>query len=254
MPPLPPCRCPVTRHLPLLTRAGYGPSVDAKTDELRAAHDALAEFYAGRLAGALDRMPADLAVLGLFCDLTLAAGLGTGVGDVGCGTGRLAPYLAARGLGPRGIDLSPEMIRVARRDHPGFDFDVADLRELPFGDASLAGLVCWYSLMYLAPADRPAAFGELARVLKPGGYLVTAFKAGDSRVRRGGRSTGLGVEFDIYWLSPGEMERQVTDAGFAAVFWGGRPAEGQEDSLQGYLLAQKSSGPPIRAGARRQEP
>ena len=226
--------------LPLAGRAGYGPSVDAKTDELRAAHDVLAEFYAGRLAGALDRMPAERAVLGLFCDLTLAAGLGTGVGDVGCGTGRLAPYLAARGLGPRGIDLSPEMIRVARRDHPGFDFNVADLRELPFGDASLAGLVCWYSLMYLAPSDRPAAFGELARVLKPGGYLVTAFKTGDSRVRRGGRSTGLGVEFDVYWLSPGEMERRVTDAGFAAVFWGGRPAEGREDSPQGYLLAQRS--------------
>jgi SAM-dependent methyltransferase len=223
--------------------------VDAKTDELRAAHDVLAEFYADRLAGALDRMPAERAVLGLFCDLTRAAGLGTGVGDVGCGTGRLAPYLAARGLGPRGIDLSPEMIRVARRDHPGFDFDIADLRQLPFGDASLAGLVCWYSLMYLAPSDRPAAFGELARVLKPGGYLVTAFKAGDSRVRRGGRSTGLGVEFDVYWLSPGEMERRVTDAGFAAVFWGGRPAEGREDSPQGYLLAQRSSGRPIRAGA-----
>ncbi len=94
------------------------------------------------------------------------------------------------------------MIHVARRDHPGFDFNVADLRELPFGDASLAGVVCWYSLMYLAPSDRPAAFGELARVVKPGGYLVTAFKAGDSQVRRGGRSTGLGVEFDVYWLSP----------------------------------------------------
>ena len=45
--------------------------------------------------------------------------------------------LAARGLCSRGIDPSPEMIRVARRDHLGFDFDVADLRELPFGDASL---------------------------------------------------------------------------------------------------------------------
>ena len=183
-------------------KASYGPFVDAKTEELRAAHDVLAELYAARLAGALDHMPADRAVLGLFCDLTLAEGLGTDVGDVGCGTGRLTPYLAARGLSPRGIDLSPGMIHVARRDHPGFDFTVADLRELPFGDASLTGVVCWYSLMYLAPSDRPAAFGELARVVKPGGYLVTAFKAGDSEVRRGGRSTGLGVEFDVYWLSP----------------------------------------------------
>jgi ubiquinone/menaquinone biosynthesis C-methylase UbiE len=214
--------------------------MDAKTEELRTAHDALAEFYADRLADALDRMPGERAVLGLFCELTLAAGLGTDVGDIGCGTGRLEPYLAAKGLSPRGVDLSPEMIRVARRDHPGFGFDVADLRELPFEDASLAGVTCWYSLMYLAPSDRPTAFGELARVVKPGGYLVTAFKAGDSQVRRGGRSTGLGVEFDVYWLSPDEMARRVTDAGFTTVFWGGRPAEGQEGSPQGYLLAQRS--------------
>lgn len=214
--------------------------MDAKTEELRAAHDALAEFYADRLAGALDRMPADRAMLDLFCDLTLAAGAGTDVGDIGCGTGRLEPYLAARGLRPRGIDLSPEMIRVARRDHPGFGFDVADLRALPFEDASLAGVACWYSLMYLTPSDRPAAFGELARAVRPGGYLVTAFKAGDGQVRRGGRSTALGVEFDIYWLSPDQMEHHVTAAGFTTVFWGGRPAQGQESSPQGYLLAQRS--------------
>jgi 2-polyprenyl-3-methyl-5-hydroxy-6-metoxy-1,4-benzoquinol methylase len=76
--------------------------VDAKTEELRAAHDVLAEFYADRLADALDRMPAERAVLGLFCDLALGADLGANVVDVGCGTGRLEPYLAARGLSPGG--------------------------------------------------------------------------------------------------------------------------------------------------------
>jgi len=119
------------------------------------------------------------------------------------------------------------MIRVARRDQPGFDFDVADLRETAFRRrfASWPGLLV---LPHLPRAVRQAAaFGELARVLKPGGYLVTAFKAGDSQVRRGGHSTGLGVEFDVYWLSPAEMERRVTDAGLAAVFWVGRPAQGQ---------------------------
>jgi SAM-dependent methyltransferase len=156
--------------------------MDAKTEELRAAHDVLAEFYADRLADALDHMPTDRAVLGLFCDLTLAAGLGTSVGDIGCGTGRLEPYLAARGLFPQGVGLSPGIIRVARRDHPGFGFGIAD---------------------------------------------------------RGGRTTGLGAEFDIYWMSPDEMRRRVADAGFTTVFWAGRPAEGQEGSPQGYLLVRK---------------
>jgi ubiquinone/menaquinone biosynthesis C-methylase UbiE len=215
-------------------------SVDAKTEELRAAHDVLAEFYADRLRDALDQMPVDRAMLGLFCDLTLAADVGIDIADIGCGTGRLVPFLADRGLTPRGTDLSPEMIRVAQRDHPGFDFSVADLRDLPFDDASLAGVVCWYSLMFLAPDDRPAAFRELARVVKPGGYLVTAFKAGDSQLRRAGSSTGLGVEFDIYWLSPRELKDRVTEAGFEAAFWGGRRAEGQEGSPQGFLIAQRN--------------
>jgi ubiquinone/menaquinone biosynthesis C-methylase UbiE len=60
------------------------------------------------------------------------------------------------------------MIRVARREQPDFEYEVADLRELPFADASLAGIVCWYSLMYLAPSDRPKAFAELARSTSTG--------------------------------------------------------------------------------------
>jgi ubiquinone/menaquinone biosynthesis C-methylase UbiE len=215
--------------------------VDARTEELRAAHDVLSEFYAEYLAGALDRMPEDRAMLGLFCELVLGADLGTNVGDIGCGTGRLDPFLAARGLAPRGVDLSPEMIRVARREQPDFEYEVADLRELPFADASLAGIVCWYSLMYLPPEDRPAAFQELARVVKPGGYLLTAFKAGDGTLRRGGRTTGLGVEFDIWWLTPAEVERRVNDAGFATVFWGGVPPEKEGASTQGFLIARKAT-------------
>ncbi len=82
-------------------------AIAASTAEVRAAHDVLAELYATRLADALDRMPVDRAVLGLFCELTRSAGVGDVVGDIGCGSGRLAPYLAAQGLVPRGVDLSP---------------------------------------------------------------------------------------------------------------------------------------------------
>ncbi len=213
--------------------------MDPKTEELRNAHDVLAAVYVDRLATILDQMPIERAVLGLFAELVREGGTGTDVGDIGCGTGRLAPYLSSQGLSPHGVDLSPEMIRVAQRDYPGHPFQVADLRALPFEDARLDGVVAWYSLMYLPPEHRSSAFGELARVVKPGGHVATAFKLGDSTLRRGGRSLDLGIEFDIYWLSRQEMENRFTDAGFQVVFWGERPAEPDELQPQGYLIAER---------------
>ena len=212
---------------------------DLRTDELRDAHDVLAPFYAERLVDMLDRTPIERAVLDLFCELVTSAGDEPAVGDIGCGTGRLEPYLAQHGVIPAGVDLSPEMVRTAQRDHPGFAFRVADLRELPFGDDELAGVVCWYSLMYLPPEDRSAAYRELARVVRSGGHLAMAWKLGDDTVRRGGGTTGLGIGFDIWWHSDTEIGHLLGEAGFDEVFRARRPAGPDEPQPQGYLIATR---------------
>jgi SAM-dependent methyltransferase len=214
--------------------------MDAGTEELRDAHNVLSEWYAENLAGVLESMPVERAVLDLFAEVTLT--VGAEVADVGCGTGRLLPYLAGRGLSPRGVDLSPGMVEVARREHPGFAYEVADVRELPFGDGSLAGVVCWYSLIFLAPGARERAFAELGRVVKPGGYLVTAFKHGDGTGHRNGPGSivgSLGIDFDRYWLSAREMRERFAGAGFALVFEGRTPPAGAEPPY-GYMLVRKA--------------
>lgn len=210
-------------------------TADARTAELRAAHDVLAEVYAERLPGHQESRPVEQAVLALFAGLVRPGGT---VGDLGCGTGRLAPHLSAHGLVPRGVDLSAEMVRVARRDHPGHRFEVGDLRALPFGDGELDGALCWYSLMYLAPEERAAAYAEVARVLAPGAPFVVAFKAGDGTHRRAGQL--LGVEFDIWWHDPDRLRGELEAAGFGTVFWAGRPAEPDELQPQGFLVVARS--------------
>jgi hypothetical protein len=50
--------------------------------------------------------------------------------------------------------------------------------------------------------------------------LATAVTAGDGEVRRGGPTLGTG--FDVYWLSPAQLEQYVTGAGFSVTFWAPR--------------------------------
>ncbi|MFE9404030.1 class I SAM-dependent methyltransferase [Streptomyces sp. NPDC006530] len=49
---------------------------------------------------------------------------------MGCGTGRITAHLRELGLDVFGIDLSPGMVEVARRDHPGLRFDVGSMTDL----------------------------------------------------------------------------------------------------------------------------
>lgn len=95
--------------------------------------------------------------------------------DLGCGTGRLLAALAARGFDCVGVDLSPEMLAVARRKVPAAEFVQANLVELDaLPDASFDAAACLFSTLgMIGGADnRRRVLGHFARILKPGGVLV----------------------------------------------------------------------------------
>lgn len=105
----------------------------------------------------------------------IAPGPGERILDVGCGTGTLLHVLSVSDptLGLAGVDLSPEMLAVAKRRLEG----AADLREgwaerLPFPDAAFDIAVSTSVLHYLP--DPHAALAEMKRVLKPGGRAVVS--------------------------------------------------------------------------------
>jgi ubiquinone/menaquinone biosynthesis C-methylase UbiE len=99
--------------------------------------------------------------------------------EAGCGTGLFLASLAER-VGATGqvvgVDLSPEFVDLARQRAAALGERVtverADIRRLPFPDASFDAAHCERVLMHLA--DPVAALTELRRVLKPGGVMVAA--------------------------------------------------------------------------------
>ncbi len=120
----------------------------------------------------------DRAMIGLFADL-VGDHDNRQVADIGCGPGHISDFLARRGLTVRGIDLSPEMIGLARRARPDLRFEVGSLLELDIGDGDLGGVLAHYSIIHTPPDRVPAAFAEFSRVLAPGGYLLVSFQTGD---------------------------------------------------------------------------
>jgi SAM-dependent methyltransferase len=92
--------------------------------------------------------------------------------DAACGTGRHAEYLAGLGHRVIGVDSSPDMLARARARVPGADFRPGDLHRLPVPDQAVDLVVCTLALTHV-PA-LPPVLAEFARVLRPGGHLVTS--------------------------------------------------------------------------------
>lgn len=89
--------------------------------------------------------------------------------EVGCGEGRVARELAARGHEVVAVDLTAALLEHARSAAPSLQYARADAAALPIRDGSCDTVVAYNSLMDVE--DMPAAVREAARVLKPKGHF-----------------------------------------------------------------------------------
>ena len=90
--------------------------------------------------------------------------------DVAGGTGDMAVSLVERGCTVTGIDLSEEMLSIARQKAPMVTFMIADAEHLPFPDASFDAVTCAFGVRNFVHLEQ--GLNEMLRVLKPGGQLV----------------------------------------------------------------------------------
>lgn len=182
-------------------------------------------------------------MLALFADMVRAQA-GASVADVGCGAGRITAHLRQLGMDAFGIDLSPGMVEMARREHPGLRFDVGSMTDLALADASVAGLVAWYSLIHVPDDEVSSVFAHFRRVLRPGGPLLLSFHVGDgSRLITQGYG-GHPMKVFVHRRQHDQMTAWLGDAGFAVETC--RTLASAESKLGGIILARRQVTDPAR--------
>lgn len=107
-------------------------------------------------------MPTTLKLLGNVKDKKIL--------DVGCGPGLYAKKLTKKSAKVKGIDLSEELIKIARQENPKLDFKVGDIEKLPYKNSEFDIVLATLVLGHLSNWDK--ALKEINRVLKKEGVFV----------------------------------------------------------------------------------
>ena len=179
----------------------------------RSSYDTDAPGYAEKVSGLLDEMPYLRASLTSFAEQVLDAGGGP-VADVGCGPGYVTGYLHDAGVDAFGIDLSPGMIAIARRDYPDLSFEVGTMTDLALADDSVVGIVAFWSVIHVPDHAVPGVFEEFRRVLRPQGLVLIGFHVGDETRHRTEGYTGRPVSVESYRRRPSKISGWLREAGF----------------------------------------
>ncbi|MDE2767447.1 MAG: class I SAM-dependent methyltransferase [Chloroflexota bacterium] len=132
--------------------------------------------------------------------------------DLGCGAGvPIARSLAARHR-VTGVDISREMVSLARRNVPTGDFICADVASIDLDPASFDAVVAICSIFHLPRAEQPALFRKVHRWLRPGGYFLCTL----SHHSEAGYTEDGFFGVTMYWsnYALGEYVETLADLGF----------------------------------------
>ncbi|MGE7438581.1 class I SAM-dependent methyltransferase [Kitasatospora sp. NPDC001175] len=197
----------------------------------------MASEYWGRIGDELTHKPLDRALLTALLEQT--DGLGP-VADLGCGPGHVTGWLADHGVRSVGIDLSPAMVGIARREHPRAEFRVGDLLRLPAEDGEFGAAVALYSVIHLEPSEMRAAFEEMRRVMRPSGRVLVAFHVG-TEVRHLAEWWGLEVDVDFRFFETERVIGWLKDVGLTVEASLERTSHPREaETRRAYVMARRA--------------
>ena len=156
--------------------------------------------------------------------------------DLGCGTGRpIADYLTRQGARVTGLDVSPEMLELARGHAPQGDWRLGDMRSFDLG-MQFDGVISFDAFFHLTPDAQRSTLARIADHLKLDGMLLLTVGPDD------GEAIGQMEDAPLYHasLSPDGYVAALSDVGLTRRAFQPEDADCKGRSV---LLAQKLQRP-----------
>lgn len=101
--------------------------------------------------------------------------------DIGCGAGNNSVYLSSLGYKVTGVDLSENMLSIAKNKNSNATFLKKDISNLDFKDQSFDHVVAAYSLCYLPKSEVLNCLKNLHRIIKNKGFIFIKLQEGASK-------------------------------------------------------------------------
>ena len=187
--------------------------MESKLHHIERMYDTVAKEYSETFCGEYEKKPKDQELLRRF---SKEIGNKKPVWDFGCGPGQTTKYLKNLGIEISGLDLSEEILEQARAINPDIHFRKGNILELEFGNDSIAGIVAFYTIVHFTKEQVRVAFGEIFRVLKPGGIFLFTYHIGEETIHVE-EFLGKQVDIDLVLFKPEFIVRRLTSCGFSNI-------------------------------------
>ena len=101
--------------------------------------------------------------------------------EIGCGPGNISKYLLTKNpvLKIKAIDISPNMIDLARKNNPTAEFVIMDSREIANLNDKFDAIICGFCIPYLSESDCLKLISDSEKLLNNFGILYISFVAGN---------------------------------------------------------------------------
>ncbi|MEE9437912.1 MAG: methyltransferase domain-containing protein [Saprospiraceae bacterium] len=114
----------------------------------------------------------------VFCNLMKKKN--AAVLEIGCGPGNISKYLLSKrpDFDILGIDIAPNMIKLAKKNNPSAQFKLMDSRDIDTLTTKFDAIICGFCLPYLSDIDRLKLISDCKKLLSKNGILYISFVEG----------------------------------------------------------------------------